>query len=673
VVASPTEIAENPRPSSAVRPPPPADPTPRRPFLPDAPPLDRRRKRVHQVIVGLLLLTGLLRGTYQVLTAPLWYPVDEIAHFDYVEHLAQGDGIPTVGQDLVEDRSLFILKSTPTLNFRSEPYGSTGADANLGGTRHSYESIHGPTYYVVMVPAYWLGRAAGGDLGSIYLVRLATVALGLCVIPLTWLLARRLFPSRPTIWLLAAALVTMVNSLVGGAVSNDAMALVMATSAMVLFLRALSRPDGWRAPAAAGVLVGLTLVTKMTALVVIPFLGIAFVAYVATTKPPVVRTARWVGAAVGGAVLAYVPWLLWNLHAYGSISASKASNDITGGYLGSTPLSLEGIRVHADIARPGVWLNPMSLYPSYERLWETTYVVAVVLGIIAVVARRRWRDVAALAWAAAALPLAFFTMEAIVFILFSGNGGPVGRHLTVALAPTMVAIAASVVFVIGARWAPVAVSAFIVASLVIEANVTQQQFHETYLQLGDDGLGPSVNQDYSDLVWSEDVVVRVDAGCPVSRVALGLAGAPPPAELAIAGSDSRAVLDPDAAQLDEADPGRLTYYRVDPAVDGAFTIEVPGSAQLRASAEDRSPGTDLGSVEGDAVIRAFCPMPDGAERSFAVLFPPNHADLSLGLVQALRWILVGLGALAAVAVGASPFLIGSRYDESEPTVPRAGT
>ena len=51
--------------------------------------------------------------------------------------------------------------------------------------------MHGPTYYVLMVPFYWIGQPLGTN-GSLYAIRLATVGLVLCAIPLTWLLARRL-------------------------------------------------------------------------------------------------------------------------------------------------------------------------------------------------------------------------------------------------------------------------------------------------------------------------------------------------------------------------------------------------------------------------------------------------------------------------------------------------
>jgi len=134
-----------------------------------------------------------------------------------------------------------------------------------------------------MVPAYWLGHHWGVE-ASLLVVRLATVLLALVTVPLTWLLARRLFPRRPAVWLLAPALLVTISGLSFGSVTNDALVLTLGAAATVATLRALSRPDRWWTMG-SGFLVGLTLVTKTSALGLVPFLGLAVLAWLIVIRP----------------------------------------------------------------------------------------------------------------------------------------------------------------------------------------------------------------------------------------------------------------------------------------------------------------------------------------------------------------------------------------------------
>src|SRR5256885_1666492 len=127
-----------------------------------------------------------------------------------------------------------------------------------------------------MAPAYWVGRPFG-FLAAVYAVRTASLLLGLLSIPLAWMLARRLFPSRPSAWLLAPVLLTAISGFNASTafVSNDALVVTASATACVAFLWALEQLSVKRA-AVAGLLFGVAVVNKTTTVSLVPFLGLAF-------------------------------------------------------------------------------------------------------------------------------------------------------------------------------------------------------------------------------------------------------------------------------------------------------------------------------------------------------------------------------------------------------------
>ena len=178
-------------------------PEPDRSFLPLPAPLVGRQRLVHRLVLALILAFGLAKGGYWAVTTQVWNPVDEAQHVGYVESIATGHGIPTVGQDLLSDDIMASLKASPTSEFRSHTFRPDNTDPKWSSTRAQYEAVHGPIYYALMAGPYWVGHP-WGITGSLLAIRLGTVVLVLGAVPLTWLLARRLFPRRPAAWLRVA-------------------------------------------------------------------------------------------------------------------------------------------------------------------------------------------------------------------------------------------------------------------------------------------------------------------------------------------------------------------------------------------------------------------------------------------------------------------------------------
>jgi 4-amino-4-deoxy-L-arabinose transferase-like glycosyltransferase len=316
--------------------------------------MPRPSSRMRKLLV-IVMVVGLVRGLFWVFLAPVWNPVDETAHFGYVESLATGHGIPTVGEDLVSADVLRSAKESPTYYFRTRPHGPEPTDAAWGGTRHQYEGVQGPVYYLLMVPAYWLGRPFG-ILGALYAVRTASVLLWLAAVPLVFLLTRELFPRSPATWIAAPALLVMVQGLNANlaCVSNDALVVVAGAGTLLFAVRGLREPTV-RNALATGVLLGSSVVGKTTAVSLVPLIGVAWVILLAVNWSHRRQRVRWLAQLVAAATVPVAPWLVFNQLTYGAVSAAKAVEEITGNYQGMAPFSLTGLRQQWESATGGFW------------------------------------------------------------------------------------------------------------------------------------------------------------------------------------------------------------------------------------------------------------------------------------------------------------------------------
>ncbi|MEO7429542.1 MAG: glycosyltransferase family 39 protein, partial [Acidimicrobiales bacterium] len=346
--------------------------------------------RHHVVVLVLLTVFALARGGYWAMAFETWSPVDEAQHFGYVESLATGDGIPTVGRDHLSNHVMVIAKASPTYFARSRPFLARASDNNWGPAREQYEGIHGPTYYALMVPAYWLGGALS-PLGALYAVRLASVLLGAAAIPLAWALARRLLPDRPLAWLLGPGLLVCVNGYMATAatVSNDTLVITGTVAALLLTTRALASPR-WLPAAIAGAVAGAVFVGKTTALGLFPLMALLAIVQHRNGLASTEGWLRRLVAAGTGAAIITLPWIAWNLVTYQAISGAAAVEAITGSLQTVLEPSLHALHRHWEGARVTFWeAGLLTGDASYRRAWDLLAAGVGALGLVA--ALRRWR------------------------------------------------------------------------------------------------------------------------------------------------------------------------------------------------------------------------------------------------------------------------------------------
>jgi hypothetical protein len=265
-----------------------------------------RSSRLRSVAWWLLPVLGLmLLQTYLVFREPIFTPVDELEHTDYVRTIAEEARLPIYGQERIDPTLLAVYLHEYPGPFDPTHYQRLPQYIYLG-----YEALQFPVYYIVAAPVYKLfdrdPRAA------IYALRMQNVAFSGALLLVLMLLLRGVFPGRPEIAALAPLTFLMMPgvSLRHSQVTNQVLAALLLAVLFALLLRNGKSNPG-RVAFGEGALFGAAVLTKITVVGLGPSILAAWAAQTGGLRQ---RFAP--GAA--GFVLATLPWLVWSLAVYHS-------------------------------------------------------------------------------------------------------------------------------------------------------------------------------------------------------------------------------------------------------------------------------------------------------------------------------------------------------------------
>lgn len=614
--------------------------------------------RLHLVLLLVIAVVGLARGMFWVSVTQVFNPIDEGAHYAYVESMARHGRPPVVGRDRLSPGALEIIKTVRTSEWRPAPVPPSPDDPRWGAVRESYEGVQGPLYYALMVVPYRLSRPLG-LLESLYAIRLATVLVSLLAVPIAYLLARELLPRLRAAWLGAPALLVLVQGFNGNlaSITNDALVVPLAGLVLLAVSMAARRGLTTRSALVTGALVGLGLATKSNMVALVPVVGLSVVAAAIVRRDRWTLVLRWAAVAAAGMIVAVLPWLVWNLVQYHAVSASAQVDLITGPAQPNFPLSPDGVRRHLLWSTIGYWDFQLIARPLGRYMWVLFIAAAGLLtGAVAVaLGRRRFRESATLAWLGSSWFLTLLTMLIVIYGVFGGHSSVIGRHIYPSLVAVVVLMAAAASIVAGrGGW----VLLLLVANLALtfEQPLVHAYLDKVYTNDAVGDLVPAVEQSYGEGVVAA-VSVRVAAPCPAEAIALVFAG-PAPKSLPIVSGNGTFVVQ-HSEHLAAAVQG-WDLYRLPAPTSGPLEVAL-GGATISASATDREPRSSLTNEPGDAVIRVYCPVDDPARERFSQLFSPDHPRLlSYGQVKAWPVVWAWGGRLSVLAVFAAAVLARRR-------------
>jgi 4-amino-4-deoxy-L-arabinose transferase-like glycosyltransferase len=253
---------------------------------------------VTRVLLAVIVAAYTTIGVLYAALTPTWQVPDEPAHYNYVRALAEGRGFPVMEPGDYDQDLLDQLRDQ-------------GFPPELSVEPLEYEDHQPPLYYLLATPVYLLFG------GAVLPLRLLSVLVGAVLLVVAFRTVSAIFPARPELALMAAALIAFIPQHVAmtAGVNNDALTELVVGG--TLWALAVYVGGGGDRPWPVGLLLAAALLTKVTAYMVV---GVAVVAAVIRWRRER-RTWRWAVGQLGWvlipALLASAPWFIRNGRTYG--------------------------------------------------------------------------------------------------------------------------------------------------------------------------------------------------------------------------------------------------------------------------------------------------------------------------------------------------------------------
>lgn len=249
----------------------------------------RRRPLNPRALFVLVLLLGALGRLVYVFATPIFYAPDEQSHFNYIKHLAEKKSLPVM---------------------------TTG----LGDPANEWEYHQPPLYYLLLVPVYLAARILSPEpAGMVYALRLFSVLLWLLNVWLGLEFLKRLQIKDDFRWLCVLTLGCLLPTyvFVSSAINNDNLLITLGTAVLCLLADPERMP---RKSAVLGLLLGLGLWVKPSAIVLFPAVGMLFMLEAGQRRLPVRKA--WLHSIIvfGLATLLYAPWAVRNWRLYSTFT-----------------------------------------------------------------------------------------------------------------------------------------------------------------------------------------------------------------------------------------------------------------------------------------------------------------------------------------------------------------
>lgn len=264
-------------------------------------------------LFGLLLAFGLLSAVYS-LSTPLFEAPDEPWHYAYVRWLAEGHGLPRLDddasgaqQEVAQPPLYYAVAALVSIPFGDDDlpelfWHNPQFGYQAGGTVNDNKNM---LVHTDRERFPWRGAVL-----AIRVARLVSLAFGLLALGTTFGLAREALPERPVLVAVSVGVVAFMPQFlfISGVVSNDSATAAVCTGALWALARIIRRGATTRRAAAAGLALGLALLSKSSALLLLPM---ALLAVCVFSHP---RKCRWreMALMLGLAVLVGGWWYLRN-------------------------------------------------------------------------------------------------------------------------------------------------------------------------------------------------------------------------------------------------------------------------------------------------------------------------------------------------------------------------
>lgn len=420
-----------------------------------------------RLIVGLYVVLAI----FYSLSVPHWEAPDEPGHFAYIRHLRETRTLPIQGQHAAGEAhqpplyyavaAIFTIPgdiSSPVGQLRSNPNFMWGAN---GGNEVNI-NVRGTAQTVPFQ----------GQAQAFQFARLASVAMGAATILLVMQIGRHIFPEQPGISLLASSLTALTPQFlfISSVLNNDNLLILCATGAIWQALQAIEQPEQRRQWVLIGLWLSGAVLTKLTAVSLIPLIGIVII-YVSWQRKSWRLFCEATGIVSGLMIVLTGWWFVRNQVLYGDLLGNMVYEQLFAANLRQNPLRWEDFQQLFSVQFRSFWATFGWMNITAPDWYFTgVRVVLVVAGIGWVVGWKRPfspKQSVILIW----LGLALLLQEATIFYIITRCNPSCyqGRYLFPAIGPIMLLISVGILKISSSPWSwqlGTVISLFFVAAAV---------------------------------------------------------------------------------------------------------------------------------------------------------------------------------------------------------------
>jgi 4-amino-4-deoxy-L-arabinose transferase-like glycosyltransferase len=289
-------------------------------------------RRVDYGLLALILVITAVKGVLWSIAVPLWQGPDENRHFATVQFIAERGHLPGTDDIYRDDENVIVGELSDTARLWYAPEQRQAFSVGLDGPREdeilaldralrtgtdrqalNIANHLAPLYYVLGALPYRLAYD-GPLIARLFAVRLLSVVYAVGTVFCAFLVARQVFPERRDLWFTVPVLVTFqpMFTFATAIVNSDALLILLYSVLLYLAVRIAVDGLSWQVAVAAGVVLGLGMLTKPLVLGALPVLALAVVwdTWTMRRERQAWRTMRAL-MLMGISTLAVCGWWLW--------------------------------------------------------------------------------------------------------------------------------------------------------------------------------------------------------------------------------------------------------------------------------------------------------------------------------------------------------------------------
>lgn len=231
---------------------------------------------INRLTIVCITLMGYLHLTIYALLMPPWGLLDEPAHYHYIQVIATEHRLPVMWQDVLSDEILDSMYKTQRWQTHGWPTPPPDQVLHLLEDQ-SYQAHHPPLYYAVLALIFPVGPTSVLD--KLFFLRIIQILFSSLTIVIVWQSTHLLWPNSPWIAIVAALFVVLHPERAASVsqLNNDVLLEPLCALAFSLLAIALVNGINWRLALMMGLVLGLAVLTKLSALIIVPIIILGWI------------------------------------------------------------------------------------------------------------------------------------------------------------------------------------------------------------------------------------------------------------------------------------------------------------------------------------------------------------------------------------------------------------